>query len=157
MKQKERTTNFFLTYRLGEEIFGSHVSQVLNILDMMEISQVPQAPEYMKGIVNYRGKALPLIDPQIKFDMPGANYTYNTCIVVMELQLEEDYVQIGAIVDKVESVIEIKKDQIEPSPNLGFRSDFEFIDGLANVDNKYIMLLNMNKLMSKVELKTIAG
>jgi purine-binding chemotaxis protein CheW len=97
MKEKETESNSYLTFKLGEEEFGVHVSQVLNILEMTRITGVPKTPDYMKGVINLRGMVLPVIDTRIKFGMPETEYTSNTCIIVMDLDLDGDTVHIGAI------------------------------------------------------------
>ena len=134
MKEKKEESNSYLTFKLGDEVFGAHVSQVLNILEMTKITGVPKAPDYMKGVINLRGMVLPVIDTRIKFGLPETDYTNNTCIVVMDLELDGDTVHIGSIVDEVVSVIEIEEDQIEPPPSLGNQYRSEFIYGMAKED-----------------------
>ena len=157
MKEKETESNSYLTFKLGEEEFGSYVSQVLNILEMTRITGVPQTPDYMKGVINLRGMVLPVIDTRIKFGLPETEYTSNTCIIVMDLDLDGDTVHIGAIVDEVLSVIEIEDHQIEPPPSLGNQYKSEFIDGMAKVDDKFVMLLDMQKVLSNAEISEISG
>jgi purine-binding chemotaxis protein CheW len=156
MQKNKEKSNSYLTFKLGEEEFGAHVSQVLNILEMTQITQVPHTPDYMKGVINLRGTVLPVIDTRIKFGLPETEYTNNTCIVVMDLELNGDTVHIGAIVDEVLSVIEIEKDQIEPPPSLGnqYRSDFIF--GMARVDEQFVMLLDMEKVLNSEEIAMIS-
>jgi purine-binding chemotaxis protein CheW len=154
MEQK-RETNSYLTFKLGEEEFGVHVSQVLNILEMTKITEVPKSPDYMKGVINLRGMVLPVIDSRIKFGMPETEYTNNTCIVVMDLELENDIVHIGAFVDEVVSVIEIEQGQIEPPPSIGSRYKSDFIYGMAKVEDQFIMLLDMHKVLDNDEISQI--
>ena len=80
-------TDSYLTFKLGEETFGANVSKVLNILEMTKITKVPKSPGYMKGVINLRGSVLPLIDTRIKFDMPETEYTANTCILVLDIDM----------------------------------------------------------------------
>ena len=157
MKGNETEFNSYLTFKLGEEEFGLHVSQVLNILEMTRITGVPQTPDYMKGVINLRGMVLPVIDTRIKFGLPETEYTSNTCIIVMDLDLDGDTVNIGAIVDEVLSVIEIEEDQIEPPPSIGNRYKSEFIDGMAKVDDNFVMLLDMQKVLSNEEITELSG
>lgn len=142
----------YLTFKLGEEEYAAHVSKVLNILEMTRITKVPQSPEYMKGVINLRGMVLPVIDTRIKFGMPEADYTDKTCIVVMDLELEGELVHVGALVDEVVAVVEIEKSRIEPPPAIGntYRSDF--ITGVASLENKFIMILDMIKIFSTNEI-----
>jgi purine-binding chemotaxis protein CheW len=147
--------NSYLTFKLGEEIFGANVSKVLNILEMTKITKVPKAPNYMKGVINLRGAVLPLIDTRIKFDMPETEYTTNTCILVLDIDLNGDTVHVGALVDSVQEVIEIDDDQIQPPPSIGSKYRSEFIEGMAKINDEFIMLLNMDLIFSTNELSLL--
>lgn len=155
MEEKKQATNSYLTFKLGDEEFGAHVSQVLNILEMTKITEVPKTPEYMKGVINLRGMVLPVIDTRTKFGMPETEYTNNTCIIVMDIENENDTIHIGAIVDEVVSVIEIEEKQIEPPPSIGSKYKSEFIYGMAKADDNFIMLIDMQKVISVDELTKI--
>jgi len=155
MEQKKQATNSYLTFKLGGEEFGAHVSQVLNILEMTKITEVPKSPEYMKGVINLRGMVLPVIDTRIKFGMPETEYTNNTCIIVMDIDDGNDTVHIGAIVDEVLSVIEIEESQIEPPPGIGSKYKSEFIYGMAKIEENFVMLLDMQKVLNAEELSEI--
>jgi len=155
MEEKENESNSYLTFKLGDETFGAHVSQVLNILDLTKITDVPKTPGYMKGVINLRGMVLPVIDARIKFGMSEKEYTSNTCIVVMDLDLDGETIHIGTIVDEVVSVIEIEENQIEPPPSIGNKYKSEFIYGMAKEEEDFIMLLDMHKVLSSDELSEI--
>lgn len=150
----ETTTkiNSYLSFNLGEEQFAAHVGKVLNILEMTKITEVPKAPEYMKGVINLRGTVLPVVDTRIKFGMTPTEYTTNTCIVVMEVDMEGDIVQVGALVDSVQAVLEIEESQIQPPPSIGSKYKSEFIYGMAKLDDRFIMLLDMEKVFSSDEI-----
>jgi purine-binding chemotaxis protein CheW len=147
--------NSYLTFKLGEEIFGANVSKVLNILEMTKITKVPKAPNYMKGVINLRGSVLPLIDTRIKFDMPETEYTTNTCILVLDIDLGGEPVHVGALVDSVQEVIEIDAAQILPPPSIGSKYKSEFIEGMAKINDEFIMLLNMDLIFSNNELSLL--
>jgi purine-binding chemotaxis protein CheW len=151
-KSEQIKANSYLTFKLGEEQFGVHVGQVLNILEMTKITDVPKSPDYMKGVINLRGMVLPVIDTRVKFGLPETEYTNNTCIVVMDLDMDGDTVHIGAIVDEVLSVIEIEENQIEPPPSIGNKYQSEFIYGMAKVEEEFVMLLDMQKILSIDEM-----
>jgi len=144
--------NSYLTFKLGEETFGANVSKVLNILEMTKITKVPKAPNYMKGVINLRGAVLPLIDTRIKFDMPETEYTTNTCILVLDIEMSGETVHVGALVDSVQEVIEIESSQISPAPSIGSKYRSEFIEGMAKIGDEFIMLLNMDLIFSTNEL-----
>lgn len=157
MEQKKQTeTKSYLTFKLGEEPFGVHVGQVLNILEMTSITRVPKTPGYMKGVINLRGKVLPIIDARLKFGMEETEYTNNTCIIVMDLEMDSKTIDIGTIVDEVLSVVEIKTSQIEPPPSIGTKFNSEFIYGMAKVEEEFIMLIDMQKVLSSEEMINIA-
>ena len=147
--------NSYLSFNLGEEEFAAHVGKVLNILEMTRITEVPKSPEYMKGVINLRGTVLPVVDTRIKFGMTPTEYTTNTCIVVMEVDMEGDIVQVGALVDSVQAVLELEDSQIQPPPSIGSKYKSEFIYGMAKVDDRFIMLLDMEKVFSSDEIMQV--
>ena len=156
MDENKEKSNSYLTFKLGEEEFGAHVSQVLNILEMSRITSVPKSPDYMKGVINLRGMVLPVIDTRTKFGITETEYNNNTCIVVMDLELDEDTIHIGAIVDEVLSVIEVEDNQLEPPPSIGSKYKSEFIYGMAKAEDNFIMLLDMQKVLDSEEIAKIA-
>ncbi len=145
----------YLTFRLGNEEFAAHVSKVLNILEMTPITKVPKAPVYLKGVINLRGAVLPVIDARLKFGMPEAEYTNNTCIIVLDIDVDGESVHVGAIVDSVQAVLEIDNSQIMPLPTLGSRYKSEFIIGMAKIDERFIIILNMDAVFSIDEITEI--
>ena len=148
----ESQLSSFLTFRLGEETFAANVSQVLNILEMIRITEVPRTPEYMKGIINLRGEVLPVIDTRLKFGMAAAGYTKNTCILVIEVELNNESVKVGALVDSVLEVLEIRESDIKPSPVINEKSKSQFIKGVIKSDDTFIIALDVNKVFTTDEL-----
>lgn len=140
--------NSYLSFKLGDEEFAAHVGKVLNILEMTRITEVPKAPIYMKGVINLRGTVLPVIDTRIKFGMTPTEFTANTCIVVLDIQVDGESIQIGALVDSVQAVLEIEKKNIMPPPSIGSKYKSEFIVGVASIDEKFIMILDMDAVFS---------
>lgn len=155
MKDSEAKINSYLTFKLEDEIFGANVSKVLNILEMTKITKVPKAPNYMKGVINLRGAVLPLIDTRLKFDMGETVYTTNTCILVLDIDMAGESVHVGALVDSVQEVIEIDEASIQPPPSIGSKYKSEFIEGMAKVNDEFIMLLNMDLIFSTDELSLL--
>ena len=154
-KEELEQITSYLTFKLGEEEFAAHVSRVLSIMEMTKITQVPKTPGYMKGVINLRGQVLPVIDTRLKFGMSSAEYTANTCIVVMEVEVNGENVQVGTIVDSVQEVLEIEEDQIQPPPTIGNRIKSEFIYGMAKIEDKFIMILDMDKVFSAEEIEEV--
>jgi purine-binding chemotaxis protein CheW len=159
MEQEEDQSEVksYLTFKLGEEQFGVHVSQVLNILEMTPVTHVPKSPYYMKGVINLRGQVLPVIDSRLKFGMEEKEYTNNTCIIVMDLELGGEQVDIGTIVDEVISVVEINESQVEPPPSIGTSYNSDFIYGMAKVDEEFVMLLDMQRVLSSGDMSELAS
>lgn len=155
MKQKSTQSNSYLTFKLGEEEFGAHVSQVINILEMSNLTTIPKSPDYMKGIINLRGTVLPVVDARIKLGMKEASYTYKTCIIVMDLEWNKEEIQVGMIVDEVISVLEIEQKQLQEAPEFGNKQNAQFLKHIANVEDQFIQLIDMNKLISTEELSDI--
>lgn len=154
-KEDLKQIDSYLTFKLGEEEFASHVSKVLSIMEMTNITKVPKSPEYMKGVINLRGQVLPVVDTRIKFGMTPTEFTKNTCIVVMEVEMDDDSIQVGALVDSVQEVLEITDDQIQPPPSIGSKYQSQFIYGMAKINDKFIMLLDMDKVFSAEELSSM--
>ena len=154
-KTESQEADSYLSFKLGEEEFASHVSKVLNILEMTRITEVPKSPSFMKGVINLRGMVLPVIDTRLKFGMSKTEYTDKTCIVVMELDLDDEKVYVGALVDEVIAVLELDQKQIEPPPSIGSKYRSDFIYGMAKNEDKFIMLLDMERVFSDMELDQI--
>lgn len=145
----------YLSFKLGEEVFAANVSKVLNILEMTKITKVPKAPEYMKGVINLRGEVLPIVDTRIKFGLEETVFTPNTCILVLDINMNGDSVHVGALVDSVQEVIEIKDSQIQPPPSIGTKYKSEFMEGVARENEEFIMILNMDLIFSTDELLSL--
>ena len=153
---KEKTSTgkieTYLSFRLGEEEFAANVHKVLNILEMTPITKIPRSPEYMRGVINLRGSVLPVIDLRIKFGMEPTQTTIDTCIVVLNIEMNEDNITLGVLVDAVKEVLEIEEDKIEPAPNIGTKYRAEFIKGMWKKEESFIMLLNIDTVFSSDEL-----
>ncbi len=148
-------TRSFLTFNLGDEQFAINVKKVIEILEVPPVTKVPRSPEFMKGVINLRGSVLPVIDTRIKFGMSPTDFTVETCILVLNIQMEEDEIMVGALVDLVQEVLEIDQNQIQPSPSIGSKYKAEFIQGMINDNGEFIMMLNIDKVFSSLELESI--
>lgn len=152
----QNALNSFLSFKLGDEVFAANVSKVLNILEMTKITKVPKAPPYMKGVINLRGTVLPVIDTRIKFGLTPTEVTANTCILVLEIEVEGDHLQVGGLVDSVQEVLEIEGKQILPPPNIGNRFRSEFINGMFKLnEEQFIMLLDMDKIFTAEDISLL--
>lgn len=151
-EQTSKKIDSYLSFKLGDEVFAANVGKVLNILEMTKITKVPKSPEYMKGVINLRGTVLPLIDTRIKFGMTPTEFSTNTCILVLDVDVDGESVHVGALVDSVQEVLEIDEKEMEPPPSIGNKYKSEFIIGVAKVGEEFIMVLNMDLIFSLAEL-----
>jgi purine-binding chemotaxis protein CheW len=155
MNDVQIKTESYLTFRLGKETFAVHVSKVLEILEIPEITEVPQSPDYLTGVINLRGNVLPVIDTRKKFGLAATDYTVNTCIAVMKVKMDEISITVGALVDEVEEVIELEHAQIQPSPSIGSKYKSEFIEGMVKIEERFLMLLDIDKLFTIDEMELV--
>jgi len=144
--------NSYLIFKIEDERFAALADNIVNILGYQHITKVPKAPIYMKGVINLRGTVLPVIDTRIKFDMNPTEFTDKTCIVVLDLKVNGEIIHIGALVDSVDSVYKIAKNNIEETPNIGTGYRSEFITGIATVDKDFVMILDLVKLFTMDEI-----
>ena len=141
-----QSMNSYLTFKLGDELFAVHVSKVLNILEMIPITRVPKSHESIVGVINLRGSVLAVVDIRKKFDLEFIEYTKDTCILVLQVVIDEEFVEAGAIVDSVHSVLEVDENKILPPPSVGVKQKSEFVTGMIKQDDKFIMVLDIDKL-----------
>lgn len=142
----------FLTFRLNNEVFAANVEQALTILELKPITKVPNSPKYMRGVINLRGNVLPVIDMRAKFGMPPTEFTQETCIIVLNVKIDDEPLQIGILVDAVSEVLEIHEKDIEPSPTIGTKYKVEFILGMYRLESGFIMLLDIDLIFNTDEL-----
>jgi len=151
----ETAINSYLSFRLSDEVFAANVGKVLEILELTKITKVPKAPDYMRGVINLRGSVLPVVDTRIKFGLPLTPDTVNTCIVVLNIQIDNEELKVGALVDAVQEVLDLSPDMISEPPNIGNKYRSEFIQGMGKVDEDFIMILDVDQVFSLDELLNI--
>src|SRR5579863_9255456 len=149
------TTRQYLTFKLGEEVFATDVAQVREVLDFTTITKIPRTPDFMSGVINLRGNVVPVVDLRLCFEMSKTEKTVNTCIVVVEVQLDGESTVIGALADSVEEVIDLEPDQIQPAPKIGTQIRTDFIKGMGKRDSQFIMILDIDRVFSAEELAAI--
>lgn len=133
----------YLTFALGKEEYGLEILKVMEIIGIMEITAVPQVPEYVKGVINLRGKVIPVISLRRKFDMEEIEHTAETCIIVVNIT----DILIGIVIDKVQEVLDISQESIEPPPGNGITGKTDYILGIGKVGDKVKILLNIDKIL----------
>ncbi|MEO7424854.1 MAG: chemotaxis protein CheW [Fibrobacteria bacterium] len=141
----------YLTFNLGKEVYGIEILKVQEIIGMMSVTRVPKTPEFVRGVVNLRGKVIPVIDLRLKFALEGKEDTDRTCIIVVQVALNGIAVVMGLIVDEVSEVLNVLADQIEASPSFGTKVNTDFILGMGKVGQKVVMLLDADKVLSEDE------
>ncbi|GMT42412.1 MAG: chemotaxis protein CheW [bacterium] len=142
----------YLTFILGKEEYGLEILKVREIISVMEITEVPQVPPFIKGVINLRGKVIPVIDLRLKFDMPPIDYTRETCIIVVNVS----DLLLGIVVDTVAEVLDIGEKEIDPPPSFGTTVKTDFILGMGKIKGKVKILLDIDKVLSVDELDIVA-
>ena len=142
----------YLTFTLAEEEYGIGILKVKEIIGIMAITTVPQTPGYMKGVINLRGKVIPVVDLRLKFGMEALDYTERTCIIVVEIDQDNRKIQMGILVDAVSEVMNIKSGEIEDTPNFGSRLNTDYILGMAKTGGKVKILLDIGKVLGTDEI-----
>ncbi|MDT8441866.1 MAG: chemotaxis protein CheW [Desulfuromonadales bacterium] len=155
MSEAIARTAQYVTFQLGEELFGVEVSRTREILSLIPVTSVPQTPDYMLGVINLRGQVVPVVDMRRKLGMPPAEATQDTCIIVLEVLVDDDTIVVGARADAVREVLEINLEQIEPAPKLGTRLNIEYIHGMGKVNDQFLILLNIDRIFSSDELAMV--
>ena len=150
----------YLTFALAEEEYGIGILKVKEIIGMMAITSVPQTPPFVKGVINLRGKVIPVVDLRLKFGMPEMAYTERTCIIVVEIAGEGRVTvntQMGIVVDAVSEVLNIKAEDVEETPTFGAALNTDFILGMAKMDGGVKILLDIDKVLSRQEFETVTA
>ncbi len=138
----------YITFRLGEELFAINVARVREVLEISQVTRVPTAPDYMRGVVNVRGRAIPVVDLRLKFGLPKTSDTVHSRVVVMELDLDGETTVVGGIADSVHEVIELDPAHINPPPRIAMRWRSDLIQGMGKRGDQFIIILDINAVFS---------
>ena len=145
----------YLTFRIGQEEYGVEVMKIREIIALMEITHVPKAPDFIRGVINLRGRIIPVVELRKKFGMPSIPDTARTCIIVADVMLGDHPVSIGLLVDSVSSVLDIEAKDIEPSPEYSANIHSEFILGMGKVSGQLKILLNIERVLSVEDMGAV--
>jgi len=145
----------YLTFQLGNEEFAIQVLRVREIMGIQEITAVPQTPDYVKGVINLRGKVIPVVDLRLKFGLPELEYTPRTCIIVVQIESDAGKLMIGVIVDAVSEVLTLQAADIEDTPDFGSGVATPYLLGMAKLKGKVKILLDINMVLSSQELQVL--
>lgn len=147
----------YLTFVLDSEEYGIGILEIREIIGMMPVTPVPQAPDCVKGVINLRGKVIPVIDLRLKFGMEPIDYTERTCIIVVEIEGQAEKVLIGTVVDSVSEVLNINGGDIEDTPTFGANLKTDYILGMAKTDDNIKILIDIHRVLSPDEVGGIEG
>jgi purine-binding chemotaxis protein CheW len=142
----------YLTFTLAEELFALDIDKVREVLDFTTVTKVPQTPDYMRGVINLRGNVVPVVDMRLKLGMPPTEKTVNTCVIIVEVEMDGEKVVMGAMADAVQEVLDLAPDQVEPPPRIGTKLNTEFICGMGRMNEHFIIILDIDKVFATSDL-----
>jgi len=145
----------YLTFTLANEEYGIGILKIKEIIGMMAITTVPQTPEFVKGVINLRGKVIPVVDLRLRFGMGEIDYTERTCIIVVEIESQTGLILIGIVVDSVSEVLNIKGEEIEDAPSFGAKLNTEWIRGIAKTEGGVKILLNIDRVLRSEDISSL--
>ena len=146
----------YLTFTLAEEEYGIGILKIKEIIGMLPITSVPQTPDFVKGVINLRGKVIPVMDLRLRFGMPSIDYSERTCIIVVEIDGNSGTILIGIVVDAVSEVLNIKGDDIEKTPTFGAKLNTDYILGMAKMEGGVKILLDIDRVLGSDELSLLS-
>lgn len=149
-------SNQFFTFFLGKEIFAVNVEMVKEVLESPDVTTIPRTRDYMAGIMNLRGQAVPVVDLPMKLGLGPVKQSENTCAIVVEVEFDGEFLLIGALCDQVREVQEVAPEDLEPSPAMGTRVKKDFIYAVGRHENSFVTILDMEKIFSPEELQVLA-
>lgn len=145
----------YLTFKLGNEIFACDIAKVHEVMDFIEVTPVPKMPDFLLGVINLRGTAVPVVDLRLKFGMPKTEKTVNTCIIIMDVIVDNERTILGALADSVQEVLDIEAGQVEPPPRIGAKLRSDFISGMGKQNDRFVIILDIDKIFSVDDLSLV--
>ncbi|SKA94696.1 purine-binding chemotaxis protein CheW [Paucidesulfovibrio gracilis DSM 16080] len=154
-EQVTTETNQYLTFTLGKEVFALDISTVREVLELTHVTRIPRTPDYMRGVINLRGHAVPVVGMRRKLNMKDIEDTINTCIIIVEVEFDGERTVLGALVDSVREVFEMDPESIEAPPKMGAAVKSEYIKGMGRQDDEFIIILDIARIFSAEELAAV--
>jgi purine-binding chemotaxis protein CheW len=146
----------YLTFKLDGEAYATEITKVREVLEHTDVTRVPRTPDYMKGVINLRGSVVPVVDLRMQFGLEIGEVTVDTCIIIVEVNINGQSTVLGALADSVQEVIDLRPDQLEPAPTLGTRVNNKFIQAMGKAsDGSFIIMLNMDKVFSAEQINEV--
>jgi purine-binding chemotaxis protein CheW len=146
--QFESLINQYLTFRLEQELYALEISAVKEVLEYTQITKVPRTQDFMRGVINVRGQAIPVVDLRLKFGLEAQKQTIDTCIIIVEMFIDQEKTTLGALVDGVEEVLEMDPGSIEAPPKLGSMIDTKFMKGIGKLEESFVVILDINAVFT---------
>ncbi len=143
----------YLSFHIKEEIFALEVGKVIEIMEVPNITFIPKAPSYMRGVINLRGKVIPVIDAGLKFGLDPIELTINSCIIIIKLEADDTDIEFGIIVDQVLEVFELTKNKLQASPSVGSEYNLDYIKGITKIEEDIAMVIDIDKAFQAGEIK----
>lgn len=151
------TAGKYLTFKLEREVYGIGILSVQEIIGMLPVTRVPRTAGFVRGVINLRGRVIPVVDLRLKFGMDGKDDTEVTCIIVVQLRVADRALTMGLIVDEVSEVVNILAEQIQPPPEFGAETNTEFLLGMGRIGDRVVMLLDVEKVLTSHELAAVCS
>jgi len=147
----------YLTFALDNEAFATEISRVREVLEYAQITPVPRSPEYMLGVINLRGNVVPIVDLRLQFSMQAKQPDVDTCIIIVEIDIEGTQTVVGVLADSVQEVIDLKPEQLEEVPSLGTPVQCEFIEAMGKLDDRFVIVLDMQRVFADNQIKEVSS
>jgi purine-binding chemotaxis protein CheW len=147
----------YLTFVLGEEEYGLEIIKVKEIIGMMDVTTIPRMPSFVKGVINLRGKVIPVIDLRLRFGLEPKEYDERTCIIVMEIAGKNGQILMGIVVDAVYEVLNVSAEEIEPAPAFGVNVNTDYILGMGKIKDSVKILLDIDRVLSPEEIEQVSA
>jgi purine-binding chemotaxis protein CheW len=141
-----------LTFLLDNEVYGIDISHIQEVLEYRKVTPVPRTPDFLLGVINLRGRVVPVVDLRRQFEMAVSDLTVNTCIIIVDVMLDGEKTPLGILADAVKEVVELSMDNITPAPRIGSRINTRFISGLGKHEEEFIIILNLPRVIADEEL-----
>ena len=146
-------TTQYLTFKLEDEVYATDIAQVREVLEYSRVTKVPRTPDYMRGVINLRGHVVPVLDLKLRFHMNRTEQTVNTCVIIVEVNIEGEKTIIGALADSVQEVIEMDASVIQPAPKIGTKLNTDFIRGMGKRDEQFVIILDIDRVFSTDDIE----
>ena len=150
-----RSNGEYLTFKLDKDSYAIEIARVREVLDYEDPTRVPRSPDFFVGIVNLRGEMLPVLDMRVILGVPDMPVTLESCVIVSDITVEEEQMTVGVLADSVQQVTAIPDADIKAPPKIGANVDVGFLNGIGKIDERFVMILNMDKILSIEELNIV--